>query len=108
MAVCDISLGGFAVEAPVRFAHGESYEFLLHYMTLAAVPIRARAAYCHPAPDGTHQFITGWEALGDPLTTQSMTSLVDALTAGLASDAPAIVDAAGQAYDGTSSNTGSL
>jgi hypothetical protein len=81
MTVRDVSLGGFAVEAPVRFAHGESYEFQLQCSDHPPVTARARAVYCHVMLDRTNAYITGWEALGDPATTQAMARLVDDLTA---------------------------
>lgn len=81
MAVRDISRGGFAAESPVRFAHGESHEFLIQTSEGEALPVRARAVYCHARRDRAHSFFVGWEALGDPITTQTMTRLVDIITA---------------------------
>lgn len=81
MAVRDISRGGFAVESPVRFAHGESHELLIHTSAGETFHVRARAVYCHARRDRAHSFFIGWEALGDPATTQTMTHLVDFITA---------------------------
>ncbi|MCC7043488.1 MAG: hypothetical protein IT183_06480 [Acidobacteria bacterium] len=77
MPVRDISLGGFAVEAPLRFAHGEVHELLLCRGADAPLRARARAAYCHAKRDRDHLFITGWETLGDPETARVMAGLVD-------------------------------
>jgi hypothetical protein len=82
MPVRDISLGGFAVEAPLRFAHGEVHELLLCRGEDPPRRARARAAYCHPKRDRDHLFITGWEALGDPETARVMAGLVDRWLAG--------------------------
>lgn len=77
MAIRDISRGGFAAESTVRFAHGESHEFEIVMPERASVRVRARAVYCHARRDRAHAFVVGWEALGDPATTTSMTTLVD-------------------------------
>lgn len=79
MAARDVSLGGFAVEAPVRFAHGEAHEFQLQHDGCDPVIVRARAVYCHTLRERTGLFITGWEALGDPSTTRAMARLVNDL-----------------------------
>ena len=81
MPVRDVSLGGFAVEAPLRFALGEVHEFLLCRGGDAPRRIRARAAYSHPKRDRDHHYITGWEALGDPDTARAMANLVDRVLA---------------------------
>jgi hypothetical protein len=80
MAIRDISRGGFAVESTVRFAHGESHEFEVVMPGGQNVPVRARAVYCHARRDRAQAFFVGWEALGDPVTTASMTKLVDLVT----------------------------
>ena len=96
MPVRDISVGGLAVEAPLRFAPGEIYSLQL---TLTgghgAVRVRARTAYCHARRNSEDQFIAGWEALGDPDTSRAMTALVDHYLALAASD-PVVTDGHGE------------
>lgn len=81
MPVRDISVGGFSVEAPMRFAVGEIHEFLLGHNDQPPRAVRARTAYCHPRRDREHLFMVGWEALGDPDTAQAMSELVDRVVA---------------------------
>jgi hypothetical protein len=88
MAVRDISRGGFAAESPVRFAHGEAHELTLHCDTGETAVVRARAVYCHARRDRANAFFVGWEALGDPATTQAMTRLVDLIAAGGETSSP--------------------
>lgn len=89
MGIRDISRGGFAVESPVRFAHGEFHELSVLTPDNEQIPVRARAVYCHARRDRANSFFVGWEALGDPLTTQAMTRLVDLVTSWTAAAAPA-------------------
>ncbi len=98
MPVRDISLGGFAVDAPLRFAHGEVHEFLLQHDNDVPLRARARAAYCHPKRDRDHQFITGWEALGDPETAGAMAGLVDRFMAAPDDGAEPVARGRGEAY----------
>ncbi len=82
MPVRDISVGGFGIEAPMRFAPGEIHEFLISLPDEPPALVRARAAYCHARRDREQVFFTGWEALGDPDTARSMADLVDRFLAG--------------------------
>jgi hypothetical protein len=107
MPVRDISLGGFAVEAPLRFAHGEVHELLLCCAGDAPRPVRARAAYCHPKRDRDHQFITGWEALGDPATARAMAGLVERWLALQGEGAEPVAPGGSQAYHEGPPTTGS-
>jgi hypothetical protein len=77
MPVRDISLGGFSVEAPMRFAIGEIHEFQLCLGDVPPQHVRARTAYCRPGRDREQVFMIGWEALGDPDTARAMAELVD-------------------------------
>lgn len=95
MPVRDISVGGFAVEAPMRFAHGEVHELHLCLASDGPRLVRARVAYCHPKRDRDHLFITGWEALGDPETARVMAGLVERFLA-FEAEAPEPVAPGGQ------------
>lgn len=95
MNVRDVSLGGFAVEAPVRFARGEVHELIIEQAGQPAIPIRARVAYCH-GRDREHVFFTGWEALGDPATSCAMAALVERILGATAAASEAVA-AGGQA-----------
>jgi hypothetical protein len=107
MPVRDISLGGFAVEAPLRFAHGEVHELLLCRGTDAPLRVRARAAYCHAKRDRDHLFITGWEALGDPETARVMAGLVDRCLAANEGEANRVAAGDGRTYHEGPPATGS-
>lgn len=98
MPVRDISLGGLAVEAPIRFAHGEVHELLLCRGEDAPLRVRVRAAYCHAKRDRGHLFITGWEALGDPETARAMAGLVDRRLAERADGPDAVAPGGPQTY----------
>lgn len=86
MPVLDLSLGGFGVEAPIRFAQGECHDVVLRLAEEPPVKVRTRVAYCRPKGDVGHLFFTGWEALGDPATAGEMTRLVDRFLAGQPQD----------------------
>lgn len=92
MPVRDISFGGFAVDAPLRFAQGEIHEFSLRLDQAPPLRVRARAAYCHGKGNTDHQFITGWEALGDPDTARAMTLLVNGVAAMAAAETGALAE----------------
>lgn len=107
MTVRDISLGGFAVEAPLRFAHGEAHEFVLQLSNGTRLPVRARSVYCYAKRDREHQFITGWEALGDPGTARAMARLVDEFLALEAGSGDPVAEGQTPAYHEGPPTTGS-
>ena len=78
MPVRDVSYGGFCAESSMQFVPGEIHEFRVTPAGAASVSVRARATHSAAAGEryGQVLFRTGWEALGDRVTSESMAQLV--------------------------------
>ena len=81
---CDISLGGFSIEAPVAFPVGAEHEFLFTREDGLFVLLTARAMHCRPATNrpGANSYVTGFEFVReDARTTRAVEELMEHLDA---------------------------
>jgi hypothetical protein len=60
---CEMSLGGFSIEAPLAFPVGAEHEFLFTREDGLFVLLTARVMHCRPAANrsGTEIYVTGFE-----------------------------------------------
>jgi hypothetical protein len=81
--VKEISLGGLAVETPLRFPIGAVHEFRLTLGDGSKVMVRGRVAHSTPRVEdvGKESFVTGFEFLEEPPQAGgSIETLVDKVT----------------------------
>ena len=81
VSVREISLGGLAVDAPLRFPTGAIHEFRLTLGDGSKVMVRGRVAHCTPRVDettGEQSFLTGFEFLDEqPESAEPIENVVD-------------------------------
>lgn len=79
---CEMSLGGFSIEAPVSFPVGAEHEFLFTREDGLFVLLTARAMHCRQAPKrkGGDLHVTGFEFVReDARTTRAVEDLLERL-----------------------------